>query len=153
VELDVFDSAAEVLRGLLPPRLGSLQQRPRRWGIKVWFGSIEAPREHYEAQVLGVQHVPGAKILAVEIGFHAEYPKPADNDAALAAIAAAESKWRNVLGTDPILGPFLGRDTWRRVSETWPDPDLSAEDFGVDVGLRLADYITALEPVRRAKIT
>ena len=47
-------------------------------------------------------------------------------------------------------GPFLGRpDVWRRVSETWPDPDLGGEDLGIEVAVRLADYITALEPVRR----
>jgi hypothetical protein len=153
VELDVFDSAAEVLRGLLPSRLGSLRQRPRRYGLKVWFGPAEPPREHYEAQILGAQHVAGAKVLVIEIGFHSEHPKPADNDAAMAAIAASEPKWRKALGDDPVLGPFLGRDTWRRVSETWVDPDMSVEGFGVDVGLRLADYITALEPLRRAKIT
>jgi hypothetical protein len=35
------------------------------------------------------------------------------------------------------------------VSETWPDPDLGADDLAVDLGLRLADYVRALEPVRR----
>jgi hypothetical protein len=36
------------------------------------------------------------------------------------------------------------------VSETWPDPDLGDPELGTEVALRLADYVLALEPVRRA---
>jgi hypothetical protein len=50
------------------------------------------------------------------------------------------------------IGLFLGRATaWRRVSETWADPDLSQPGVAFEVATRLTDYITALEPIRRAR--
>ena len=45
----------------------------RRYGIKVWFGPSDPPREHYEAQVIGPNEVKEASVLALEIGFHAEH--------------------------------------------------------------------------------
>ena len=69
----------------------------------------------------------------------------------LGLLLKAEKRWRKVLGTDAVAGPFLGRaDLWRRVSETWADPDLGEPDLGMEVASRLADYIDALEPLLRA---
>jgi hypothetical protein len=151
VELELFDQVAETLRGVLPAALGEWKCRAHRYGIKVWFGSDRPGREHYEAQVIGARHVEGAEVLALEIGFHTEHPKPADNDAVIDRLTQAERRWRKRLGAEAEVGPFLGRpDDWRRVSETWPDPDLSDPELAVDVALRLADYVTALEPVRTA---
>ena len=150
MELSLFDQVAEALRGIVPRELGPLRQRPRRYGIKVWFGTEPPPREHYEAQVISPDAVDDATVLALEIGFHAEHPNVADNDAVLARLLRDERRWRRVLGKEAMAGPFLGRpDVWRRVSETWPDPDLGGEDLGIEVAVRLADYVTALEPVRR----
>lgn len=152
LELSLFDEVAEVLRGLVPAGLGELRQRPRRYGIKVWFGPVDAPKEHYEAQVISRDAVPGAKVLALEVGFHAEHPRAADNDAVIAALAAREVAWRRQVGREAVVGPFLGReDVWRRISETWPDPDLSQPELAFELGARLTDYITALEPLRRAR--
>ena len=51
-----------------------------------------------------------------------------------------------------VAGPFLGsRDDWRRISETWPDPDLGEEDLAFELAARLTDYITALEPILRTR--
>jgi hypothetical protein len=150
VEGELFDEAADVLRSLLSTSFGDLRMRPRRYGLKVWFGTGEAAKEHYEAQVVGPRQVPAAKVLALEIGFHAEHPKPVDNERALDALVAEEKQWRRTLGSEPVAGPFLGRATWRRLSETWIDPDLSDDDLAVEVGTRLYDYITALEPLRGA---
>jgi hypothetical protein len=152
MEPTLFELVAEAARSLTPAALGELRTRSHRYGTKVWFGSPDTPsKEHYEAQVVGAQHVPGATLLGVEIGFHAEHPKVADNDAVLARLFAAERSWRKRLGDDAVAGPFLGRaDTWRRVSETWPDPDLDDEELVVDLAVRLVDYITALEPAHRA---
>jgi hypothetical protein len=98
--------------------------------------------------VVGAREVKGAKVLAVEIGFHCEYPRAGDNDAVLARLRAAEKRWRRQLGKEAVMGPFLGRqETWRRVSETWCDPDLSEPELAFEVGARLTDYISALEPV------
>ena len=55
------------------------------------------------------------------------------------------------IGKEAVAGAFLGRDGWCRISETWPDPDLSEDELALELGARLTDYITALEPVRRAK--
>ena len=146
----LFDEVADVVRGLVPPAFGPLRQQARRYGIKVWFGSDTPAREHYEAQVVGKEHVADATVLALEVGFHAEYPAAEDNEAALAPLLAGEKKWRRALGTEAVAGPFLGRaDRWRRVSETWPDPDLGASDLPFEIGARLVEYITAIEPLRK----
>jgi hypothetical protein len=123
----------------------------RRYGIKVWFGPSEPPREHYEAQVIGARGVKSAKTLALEVGFHAEHRRLADNEAVLARLEADEPVWRPLVGDAAVAGPFLGRaSTWRRVSETWPDPDLDDPELAMEVAAQLADYITALEPARVA---
>ena len=151
MELPLFDEVGEAVRGLVPRELGDLRCRARRYGIKVWFDTVHPPREHYEAQVVGA--VPGARVLALEIGFHAEHPEVTRNDAVLASLVAAERRWRKAVGREAEVGPFLGReDVWRRVSETWPDPDLSDPDLAFAVGARLADYVIGIEPVRRTAL-
>jgi hypothetical protein len=153
VDLHLFDAVAVNLRALLPAALGEPQLRAQRYGIKVWFGSATPTKEHYEAQVVGPRHVPEASTLALEVGFHAEHPKPADNAAVLERLTAQERRWRKILGDEAIAGPFLGRrDDWRRVSETWPDPDLGEEDLAFELAARLTDYITALEPILRQRL-
>lgn len=152
MELLLFEEVAEALRGLLPPELGTPRQRARRYGIKVWFGPSAPEREHYEAQVIGAAHVPDATTLALEIGFHTEHPRVADNDAVMAHLLAHEATWRAEIGEEAVAAPFLGRaDDWRRISELWPDPDLSDPSLGFDIAVRLVDYITGLEPVRRSR--
>jgi hypothetical protein len=151
VELLLFDEVGEVLRGLVPHELGPFHCRPRHYGIKVWFGPASTPaREHYEAQVIGAGYVDDATVLALEVGFHAEHPKVADNDKALALLLRHERSWRKAIGAEAVAGPFLGRpDVWRRLSETWADPDLSEPALAVELGARLTDYVVSLEPLRR----
>jgi hypothetical protein len=150
MELGLFDEVGEAVRGLMDPALGAVRFRAHRYGVKLWFDTDAPPREHYEAQVIGAKHVSDATVLALEVGFHLEHPKAADNDATLQRLAQRERSWRKTIGNDAVAGPFLGRaDTWRRVSETWPDPDLGDDDLVMDVALRLTDYMTALEPVLR----
>ncbi|GAA2409050.1 hypothetical protein GCM10010191_17010 [Actinomadura vinacea] len=116
--------------------------------MKVWYGAPEAAREHYEAQVVDAEIAGGARAFAVEIGFHAEHPKESENAAALARLCEREARWRPELGEDAVAGAFLGRGSWRRVSETWPDPDLDDPDLAFDIGVRLVEYIRVLEPLR-----
>jgi hypothetical protein len=149
---DLFGDVADALLGLLPAELGAPRRRWHRYGIKVWFGPERPSREHYEAQVISARHVSEATVIALEVGFHAEHPKPADNEAVLGALVAEERRWRKALGKDAVAGGFLGRDSWARVSETWPDPDLGEDDLAVELATRLIDYITALEPVLRARV-
>ena len=150
MDLMLFDEVAETVRAMLPPELGVARLRVRRYGLKLWFDVDQPPREHYEAQVVGARHVPEASTLAIEVGFHAENRDRAANEAALAVLMAAEARWRPALGDEAIVGPFLGRpDDWRRISETWPDPDLGDPELGMELGTRLADYVLALEPLRR----
>ena len=152
VELSVFEEVGEALRGLAPAELGEQHQRAHRYGVKVWFGPAAAPREHYEAQVVGPDADKHASVLAIEVGFHAEYPKADENDAVIAHLLANEKRWRRAIGKEAQVGEFLGRaDKWRRVSETWPDPDLSDGELVIELAMRLTDYITALEPVRRSR--
>ena len=50
-----------------------------------------------------------------------------------------------------MAGVFLGRaEDWRRLSETLIDPDLGDPELGMEIAARLTDYITTLEPLRRA---
>lgn len=146
----MFDEVADVVLGLVPVDLGKPRYRPRRFGIKVWFGPETPPKEHYEAQVIGPDAVDDATTLALEVGFHAEHPRVSDNDAVIDRLLDSEDRWRRVIGVEAVAGPFLGRpDAWRRISETWPDPDLSDAGVALELGVRLTDYITALEPLRR----
>jgi hypothetical protein len=150
LNLHLFEQVADGLHALLPDDLGEWHQRNHRWGLKLWFGpaSSKPVREHYEAQVVAARHVPGATALALEVGFHAEHPDPAANEAVLARFPA--SRWRKALGPEAVAGPFLGHDGgWRRLSETWPDPDLSDPDLPLELAARLTDFAVALEPLRR----
>jgi hypothetical protein len=150
VELSLFDEVAEALPGPIPSDLGDVHLRWHRYGIKVWLDAEKPPREHYEAQVIGPDHVEGADVLALEVGFHAEHPDAEINDQVIADLLRHERRWRPKIGAEAVVGPFLGRrDVWRRISETWPDPDLDSTDLAFEVAGRLGDYVTALEPVRR----
>jgi hypothetical protein len=152
VDGSLFDEVGEALRALAPPELGEHHHRAHRYGVKAWFGPATPPREHYEAQVVGPDADRAATVLAIEVGFHSEYPDVVDNDAVIAHLVANERRWRRGLGDEAQVGAFLGRrDRWRRVSETWPDPDLDDCGLVTEVALRLTDYITALEPIRRAR--
>jgi hypothetical protein len=152
VELLLFDEVGEALRGFAPPELGEYHHRAHRYGVKVWFGPLTPPKEHYEAQVVGADADRQATVLAIEVGFPSEYPKAVDNDAVIAHLLANEKRWRRSVGKEAQVGEFLGRaDRWRRVSETWPDPDLGDEMLVIELATRLTDYITALEPVRRTR--
>jgi hypothetical protein len=152
VEPSLFDDVADALRGMMPPDLGALRLRARRYGIKVWFGPEAPPREHYEAQVIGADAVEEARVLAIEVGFHAEHPKAADNQQVVTHLLDHERAWRPTVGDEALIGPFLGRtDSWLRVSETWPDPDLGDPELALELAARLVDYATALEPARRPR--
>ena len=150
----MFEEVAVMLPSLIPLELGPVKQQARRWGIKVWFGDTPADkpaRVHYEAQVIGAKDAPGAKVLAVEVGWHAELSKEADNDALLAKVLAKEKVWRKVVGKEPVCGDFLGGAVrWRRVSETWNDPSLEDPELALELAARLTDYVTGLEPVLRS---
>ena len=149
MEQHVFDEVAQALRGLLPTELGVLQTRAHRYGVKVWFGPAKATKEHYEAQVIGAKHVPEASALAIEVGYHCEHPDPEDNQRVLAGLTAQEKRWRKDLGAAAVAGPFIDdRHGWRRLSETWADPDLGDPDLAIELATRLTDYITTLEPLR-----
>lgn len=148
----LFEDVADALRGADAGGLGELHSYHHRYGIKVWTGPAKPPRQHYEAQVVGRQLAPEAKLLAIEVGFHSEHPKEADNETVMSVLARTERQWRRVLGEEPVLGPFLGRaEHWRRLSEIWLDPDMSDPEVVFELADRLTEYVRALEPrLRRA---
>ncbi len=99
------------------------------------------------------QHLPIRTIKFIKkdtaIRFEIEYPKDAENQAVLDGLLATEKQWRKELGKEAAAGVVLGRaDHWRRISETWPDPDLDDPELGTEMAMRLLDYIEALEPAR-----
>jgi hypothetical protein len=148
VELGLFEQVADALGGMVPAELGTLHTAARRWGIKVWLDAPDCPREHYEAQVIGAKHVPEASVLALEVGFHAEHPDEAANEAAVAPLVAHQAQLRDALDGEAVIGPFLGRRSWRRASETWVDPDLADPELCFELADRLATYVAVIEPLR-----
>ncbi|WP_433338675.1 hypothetical protein [Spirillospora sp. CA-294931] len=146
----LFDQVGEVVRGSAPRELGPVHLYVHRNGVKAWYGDrAPANREHYEAQLIRADIATDAREYALEIGFHAEHTREPDNEATITRLRAHENAWRETLGKDAVAGAFLGRDSWRRVSETWLDPDLSDPDTPFEIGVRLVEYIATLEPLRR----
>jgi hypothetical protein len=142
----LFEDVADAIRGLVPGDLGKLHYSHHRYGIKVWFGGDKAPREHYEAQL--IRTGDGTETASsLEVGFHSEHPKQTDNEAVISRLLRSERAWRRGLGPEAQVGGFLGAAAnWRRVSEVWPDPDLSDPELAFEVAARLTDYVTTLEP-------
>lgn len=142
MERTFFHQVQDALEGFVADVHGQLHTTAHRRGLKVWFD--DATREHYEAQLIRLDGE-----TALEIGFHTEYPKVEDNEAVLARVVGREATWRAELGGEPVAGRFLGADRWRRISETWEPPDPDDVDAAIEVAARLADYVTAIEPIRR----
>ncbi len=150
MEPELFTEVGDAVRSLLSPDLAECRMQDRRWSVKVWFGPAKPTRDHYECQVMGRRHIDGAEGIAVETGFHAEHRSEEENEATMAPLVAAERRWRKALGPAAELGPFLGADHWRRLSEVWLDPDLSDPDIGFELASRMTDYIEIVEAIRRA---
>jgi hypothetical protein len=142
MERSFFEQVLDVFEGVVAQLDGELHSYTHRRGLKVWFG--ESTREHYEAQLIRVDDQ-----LQLEIGFHAEHPKPNLNDAVLDRLRAEEQTWRTSLGDDPEVGPFIGNDGWRRISEVWEPPEPMDTDAAIEIAARLADYVLAIEGIRR----
>jgi hypothetical protein len=142
VERTFFEQVLDVFEGVAVGVGGELHSYAHARGLKVWFG--DATREHYEAQLIRLD----GKVM-LEIGFHAEHPKPALNDAALQRLQAGSDVWRPQLGDEPEAGAFIGAQKWRRISEVWEPPAADDLDAAIEVGARLGDYVLALEPLRR----
>ena len=148
MELSVFEEVAELVRAMAPESIGFVRVRAHRRGVKVWFDTETATKEHYEAQLLRRSYVDGRDGMAVEIGFHSEHKDQAQNVAVIERIMDSEKKWRKELGKEPEVAPFYGADNWRRVSEAWIEPDLDDPEIAFEIASRLVDYVTVIEPAR-----
>ena len=137
-----FEQVQDVIEGLVFDVDGTLHTKAHGRGVKIWFG--DATREHYEAQLI---RLDGKVVL--EVGFHAEHPNVDENQAVLDQLLVAESGWRRRLGAEPESGVFLGVDRWLRISETWDEPDPDDFEIAIEIAARLADYVSALEHLRR----
>ena len=141
-EPGLFEWVLDAFEGFAHDVDGELHSSSHRRGLKVWYG--DAMKEHYEAQLIRLSKGE----VALEIGFHAEYPKPEENDAVLARLAKREKTWRKALGDEAEVGEFIGSDRWRRISEVWEAPDPDDPEVAEEIAARLADYVLALEPIR-----
>jgi hypothetical protein len=148
VERSFFQHVLDAFEGFVDDELGEPQSSWHRRGLKVWFGTTDgsAAREHYEAQL-----IRNDGDYALEIGFHAEYRTEPENQAALDRLGGRPS-WRKALGQDAEAGPFLGNNGWRRISEVWETPDPDDPESSIEIAARLADYVDAIEPLRRATL-
>ncbi len=149
MELPLFDQVADLILAMTPDELGDVKTKAHRRGVKIWFGGDKAGREHYEAQLLARRHVDGADGHALEIGFHSEHRDKNINQAVVDHLENHQSQWRDDLGAEAEVDVFYGADNWRRVSEAWLDADLEDPDLAFEVGARVVDYVSALEPVLR----
>ncbi|MGY9074703.1 MAG: hypothetical protein ACKVHU_17345 [Acidimicrobiales bacterium] len=148
LELGLFEQAGEAARMLVSDRLGPMRFSWHRRGVKIWFDSEDCPKEHYEAQTIGRNHVDGLTGVAIEIGFHTEHREESDNQFIIDSLMAKKSTWVGDLGDEAIPGAFYGNHGWRRLSEAWIEPDIETDDeLGFELGSRLADYVLALEPL------
>ena len=146
MELGLFEQVGDAVVSLLGPAYDDAHRKAHRYGLKVWFGPKKPTRAHYECQMIDRRLIDGRKGWAIETGFHAEHRDPAELEAVIERLRAAEKSWRKRLGPDAQLAPFLGRpDEWYRLSDTWIEPD--DPDLVVELAGRLTDYIEALEPV------
>jgi hypothetical protein len=143
VEPGFFEMVRDAFEGFVAGVGGRRNIYVHSRGLKVWFD--DDTREHYESQLIRVDGE-----VRLEIGFHSEHPKAPQNDEVLRRLLAAESVWRPELGDEAVAGDFIGRAGWRRISEVWPAPDSVVVDEAIEAAARLADYVIALEPVRRA---
>ena len=143
MERSFFHQVQDVFEGFVIDVGGTLHTTAHPRGVKVWYD--EATREHYEAQLV---RADGEVVL--EVGFHAEHPKVAENEAVLNRLLHGEKVWRRELGSEPEAGVFLGVDRWRRISEIWEEPHPDDVDIAIEIAARLADYVSVLEPLRRA---
>lgn len=147
----LFEQVDQIVRSMVPDDFGEYRSRVHRRGIKIWIGSAKPPREHYEAQFVSYRHLdtdapqPDDRV-AIEIGFHAEHPEEEKNQAVLDVIVGARTKWSKTLGAEPEAGLFLGRDSWRRLSEVWLDADPADGELAFELATRLVDYLEAVEP-------
>ena len=142
-----FDHVLDAFEGFSDDGHGEVHAAAHGRGLKVWFGTTDgrSAKEHYEAQLI---RIDGS--VSCEIGFHAEHRDPARNDAVLSALLAEEPAWRDELGPEAEAGGFLGMDGWIRISEVWDPPDPDDPDAPMEIAARLADYVDAIEPVRRS---
>ncbi len=149
-EPNFFGHVLDAFEGFVDDDLGPLHSSWHRRGLKVWFGEADSrnAREHYEAQLIRV-----SGDAALEIGFHAEHRKEADNEATLDRLAPHRRAWRKALGKNVEEGEFLGRQVWRRISEVCPPPDPDVPESPIEIAARLADYVDTFEPLRRATLT
>ena len=150
-ELHLFEQTGELVRAMAPGLDASPHYRAHRRGVKVWFGTDKATRFHYEAQLIPTRLATGVDAgpdeFTVEIGFHAEHGDDRRNAAILKQLGDRESMWRKPLGPQAELGPFLGNDSWARLSELWVEHDLGHPDLAFELASRLVDYIDAVEPL------
>ncbi len=149
MEEPLFEQVGEAARSMTPRDLGVFRSRSHRRGIKVWFDSEKAGREHFEAQLLSRRYVDGTDGLALEVGFHAEHREVAKNEAVIELLSKRSRQWRKTLGEAAEVGLFFGADGWRRVSEVWLEPDLDDPELAFEVAARLVDYVSAIEPSRK----
>ena len=56
------------------------------------------------------------------------------------------------IGRAAEAGEFLGMGDWRRISEVWEPPDTDDPDAAIEIAARLAEYVDAIEPLRRATL-
>ena len=148
MELPLFDQVADLVRAMTPDELGRVRMRAHRRGVKVWFDTDTAPKEHYEAQLLARRHVDALEGMALEIGFHTEHGDLERNVAVIDRVVETEEVWREQLGDEAEVDTFFGAENWRRISEAWIEPDLDDPDLAFEIAGRLVDYMSAIEDAR-----
>ena len=125
----------EHVKSNLPERLQEIKVvQPYRWLIQFHFGE---PRLHFE--------VSSAKYnQGWELGFHCEAKDKDLNRYLLNGFR------RHLLEIKDVLGPRIEAEMWdkgwTKIYEIYPPEDLT-EAYQAEVGARLAEIITCLQPI------
>ncbi|MEW5987066.1 MAG: hypothetical protein AB1791_10570 [Chloroflexota bacterium] len=119
----------------LPLPLRSIKVRqPWNWLIQLYYGD---PLLHYE--VVGALHRPG-----LELGLHFESRDQALNRHLLNGFRRHLFEIRDALGES--IEAEMWDKGWTKVYEVYPEKELTA-DYQAEVGGRLAQIITCLQPI------
>ena len=126
-----------MVRKHVPPALREFHYDSIAFMAKLWYGNKDL---HYEIW-------PRARLGTIEIGLHFE-ADPLTNARLLGAFAANSKAIRRALSDARIEEWDRG---WARVWEPLPyrKPD---EQLARELGDRIADYVTALEPILRREL-
>ena len=107
MELGVFDEVGELVRSLAPPELGEVKWRAHRRGVKVWFDTEKAGREHFEAQQRALESADAQHHMVETEDPDGRHGRPQDDDADCVGAQASAKEGQSLRGIRTIPSASL----------------------------------------------